>query len=63
MSKIVKQLLENVYWLDELSTIMTLFFALIFTIIVIQVLRLKKDEVYEFKQIPLSDQDTDELKP
>jgi cbb3-type cytochrome oxidase subunit 3 len=63
MSKIVKQLLENVYWLDELSTIMTVFFAVVFTIIVIQVLRLKKDEVDEFKQIPLSDQDTDELKP
>jgi hypothetical protein len=42
---------------------MTVFFAVVFTIIVIQVLRLKKDEVDEFKQIPLSDQDTDELKP
>lgn len=63
MSKIVKQLLENVYWLDELSTIMTVFFAVVFTIIVIQILRLKKDEVDEFKHIPLSDEDSDELKP
>jgi cbb3-type cytochrome oxidase subunit 3 len=63
MSKIVKQLLENVSWLDELSSIMTVFFVLIFTILVIQVLRLKKEKVDEFKQIPLSDEDSDELKP
>jgi cbb3-type cytochrome oxidase subunit 3 len=63
MSKIVKQLLENVSWLDELSSIMTVFFVLIFTILVIQVLRLKKEKVDEFKQIPFSDDDTDELKP
>jgi hypothetical protein len=63
MSKIVKQLLENVYWLDELSSVMTVFFVLIFTIIVIQVLRLKKEEVTEYKKIPLADSDTEDLKP
>lgn len=62
MSKIVKQLLENVYWLDELSSVMTLFFVLIFTVIVIQVLRMKKEEVSAYKNIPLSDSETEDVK-
>jgi len=62
MSKIVKQLLENVYWLDELSSIMTLFFVLIFTVIVIQVVRMKKEEVSAYKNIPLSDSETEDVK-
>ncbi|MFU8844318.1 MAG: hypothetical protein ACNA7V_10985 [Bacteroidales bacterium] len=62
MSKIVKQLLENVYWLDELSSVMTLFFVLIFTVIVIQVVRMKKEEVSAYKNIPLSDSETEDVK-
>jgi cbb3-type cytochrome oxidase subunit 3 len=59
MSKIVSRLLENVTWLDELSGILTVFFFILFTVIVVVVLRLKKEQVDEYKNLPLSDDDTD----
>lgn len=59
MSKIVARLLENVTWLDELSSVLTVFFVLLFTVIVISVLRWKKEQVEEYKNLPLTDDDSD----
>ena len=59
MSKIVSRLLENITWLDELSSVLTVFFVLIFIVIVVGVLRWKKEQVEEYKNLPLSDDDTD----
>ncbi|MEZ5083431.1 MAG: cbb3-type cytochrome c oxidase subunit 3 [Bacteroidales bacterium] len=59
MSKIVARLLENITWLDELSSILTVFFVLLFTVIVVGVLRWKKEQVEEYKNLPLTDDDSD----
>ena len=59
MSKIVARLLEDISWLDELSSILTVFFVILFIVIVVNVLRWKKEQVDEYKNLPLSDNDTD----
>ena len=61
MSKIVTRLLENVTWLDELSSVTTVFFLLLFIALVVGVLRMKKSEVDEYKNIPLDDNNSNEL--
>ncbi|MEZ5199657.1 MAG: hypothetical protein R2764_25730 [Bacteroidales bacterium] len=61
MSKIISRLLENVTWLDELSGFTTIFFIVFFILIVVGVLRMKKEEVEEYKNIPLEGNDTDEI--
>jgi cbb3-type cytochrome oxidase subunit 3 len=59
MSKIVSRLLEDITWLDELSSVLTVFFVILFIVIVVGVLRWKKEQVEEYKNLPLSDNDTD----
>lgn len=59
MSKIVARLLEDITWLDELSSVLTVFFVILFIVIVVGVLRWKKEQVEEYKNLPLSDNDTD----
>ena len=59
MSKIVSRLLEDITWLDELSSVLTVFFVVLFIVIVVGVLRWKKEQVEEYKNLPLSDNDTD----
>jgi len=59
MSKIVARLLEDITWLDELSSVLTVFFVLLFIVIVVGVLRWKKEQVEEYKNLPLSDDDND----
>jgi cbb3-type cytochrome oxidase subunit 3 len=59
MSKIVSRLLEDITWLDELSSVLTVFFVVLFIVIVVGVLRWKKEQVEEYKNLPLSDKDTD----
>ena len=61
MSKIVTRLLENVTWLDELSSVATIIFLLLFIAIVVGVLRMKKSEVDEYKNLPLDDSNPNEL--
>jgi len=61
MSKIVARLLEDVTWLHDVSGILTLFFTLLFIIIVVRVLKWKKEEVNEYKNLPLSDTDPDDI--
>ena len=61
MSNIVARLLENVTWLDELSGITTIFFLLLFIAIVVGVLRMKKSVVDECKNLPLDDNNSNEL--
>ncbi len=61
MSKIVSRLLENVTWLDELSSVSTVFFLLLFIALVVGVLRMKKSEVDECKNLPLDDNSSNEL--
>lgn len=53
--------MENVTWLDELSGFTTIFFIVFFILIVVGVLRMKKEEVEEYKNIPLEGNDTDEI--
>ena len=61
MSKIVSRILENVGWLHDLSGILTVFFILFFIVIVVRVLKWKKEQVEEYKNLPLSDDDPDDL--
>lgn len=61
MSKIISRLLENVTWLDELSGFTTVFFIVFFILIVVGVLRMKKEKIEEYKNIPLEGNDTDEI--
>ncbi len=61
MSKIVGKLLEDVAWLQDLSGFLTLFFLAIFIVIIVRVLTLKKEQVEEYKNMPLSDEDADDL--
>ena len=61
MSKLVGKLLENVGWLHNLSNILTLFFILMFVLLVIGVLRMKKEDVDSYKNLPLSDEKDSEI--
>lgn len=61
MSKIVSRLLENVTWLDDLSSVTTVFFLLLFIALIVGVLRMKKSEVDEYKNLPFDNNNTDEL--
>ena len=60
MSKIVQRLLEDVHWLDDLSSVLTVFFLTLFIVIVVGVLRMKKEKVQEYKNLPLSNNDSDD---
>jgi cbb3-type cytochrome oxidase subunit 3 len=60
MSKIVGKLLEDVAWLQNLSGFLTLFFLLIFIVIIVRVLSWKKEQVEEYKNLPLTDEEPDE---
>ena len=61
MSKIVSRLLENVTWLDELSSITTILFFLLFIALIVGVLRMKKSTVDELKNLPLDDNNSNEV--
>ena len=61
MSKIIKNILQDVTWLQDLSTILTVFFVLMFIALVVGVLRWKKEKVEEYKNIPLSNNHHDNL--
>ena len=61
MSKIIKNILQDVTWLQDLSTILTVFFVLLFIALVVGVLRWKKEKVEAYKNIPLSDDHHDNL--
>ncbi len=53
MSKIAYELARNIPWLDEVSSINTIIFTLLFIAIVIGILRMKKSKVDEYKRFPL----------
>lgn len=55
MSKIAYEFAKNVPWLDEISTINTVFFFIMLVLIIIGVLRMKKKDVDEYKNMPLDD--------
>ena len=61
MSKIVGKLLEDVTWLQDLSGFLTLFFLALFIVLVVRVFRWKKEKVEEYKNLPLTDNDSDDL--
>jgi len=61
MSKIIARILENVSWLDELSAILMVFFLVLFIIIIVGVLRMRKEKVEEYKRIPLNENDQDHV--
>jgi hypothetical protein len=61
MSKIVGRLLENVTWLQDLAGVLTVFFLMLFVVIVIRVIKLKKEQVDEYKNLPLSNDKTDDI--
>ena len=60
MSKIVSRLLENVSWLQDLAGILTVFFVVIFVVVVIRVLKWKREKVEEYKNMPLTDNDSED---
>ena len=55
MSKIAYELAQNVPWLDKVSTFNTVFFFIMLILIIIGILRMKKKDVDEFKNMPLDD--------
>ena len=57
MSKIAYELAKNVPWLDEVSTINTVFFFIMFVLIIIGIMRMKKKDVDMYKNMPLDDGD------
>ena len=61
MSKLVGKLLENVGWLHNLSSILTVFFILMFILLIIGVVRMKKEDIDEVKNLPLSDEKDSEI--
>ena len=62
MSKIAAELLEKVPWLTNISTINTVIFFILLVIIVVGVLRMKKEDIDEYKNIPLNDDDENNSK-
>lgn len=61
MSKIAYELSKNIPWLDDVSTINTVFFFIMFVLIIIGIMRMKKKDVNTYKNMPLDD--GDEKKP
>ena len=57
MSKIAAEFVENVPWLVDVSAINTVLFFILLIIIIIGVLRMKKEDVDECKNMPLHDSD------
>jgi len=55
MSKIAAELANKIPWLSDLSTINTIIFFILLVIIIIGVLRIKKEDIDKFKNIPLND--------
>lgn len=57
MSKIAAEILDKIPWLADISTVNTVIFFILLVIIVIGVLRMKKEDIDEYKNIPLNDGD------
>lgn len=57
MSKIVKRILEDVAWLADYSAVLTIFFVIVFIVIIYQVVKMRKKDVEEYKNMPLEDDD------
>ena len=55
MSKIVSKLIENYSWIDEVSSINTIVFTLLFIVIIVGVLRIRKSDIEKYKNIPLNE--------
>lgn len=58
MSKIAYELAKNIPWLDEVSSINTIIFTLLFVAIVVGILKMKKAKVEEYKRLPLEDNES-----
>ena len=61
MSKIAAEFVKNVPWLVDISTINTVLFFLLLVIIIIGVLCMKKEDIDEYKNMPLHDSDEEFL--
>ncbi len=57
MSKIAAEFIKNVPWLVDISTINTVLFFILLVIIIVGVLRMKKEDIDEYKNMPLHDSD------
>ncbi len=57
MSKIAAEFVKNVPWLVDISTINTVLFFILLVIIIVGVLRMKKKDIDEYKNMPLHDSD------
>ena len=57
MSKIAAEFVKNVPWLVDISTINTVLFFILLVIIIVGVLRMKKEDIDEYKNMPLHDSD------
>ncbi|OQX80764.1 MAG: hypothetical protein B6D61_01610 [Bacteroidetes bacterium 4484_249] len=58
MSKIAYEIAKNIPWLDEVSSVNTIIFSVLFVAIVIGILRMKKSDVEEYKRLPLEDDES-----
>jgi len=57
MYKVISSLLEDVRGIDVLSAISVSFFFILFIVIMISVLRMRKEHVEEMKNMPLNNND------
>ena len=57
MSKIAAEFANKIPWLADVSTINTVIFFILLVIIIIGVLRMKKEDIDEYKNLPLNDGD------
>lgn len=56
MYKVISSLLEDVKGMDILSAISVLFFFVFFIIVLISVIRMRKEHIEEMKNMPLNNQ-------
>ncbi len=60
MYKVISSLLEDVKGMDVLSAISVSFFFVFFIVVLISVIRMRKEHAEEMKNMPLNNEDRDD---
>lgn len=60
MYKVISSLLEDIKGMDTLSAISVSFFFVLFVVIMISVIRMRKEHAEEMKNMPLDNDDHDD---
>ena len=55
MGKFIRSILDTNDWMNTIASFNTVFFSVLFLLIVIGVLRMKKKDVEKYKNFPLDD--------